>query len=147
MLSTHSFLGSNIFTSIFPCIITFSHLTFTQLLLSVVQTFCTSSVLFRLCKVPLRYVIWIPPLNHRLQTWLPPLQIRGNFGSVPTALHVCLPSFMITILYALSAEIRYVICNLFVKNAATSLLRNARFSLTITISYAPSANPNNVRLG
>ena len=54
---------------------------------------------------------------------------------------------MITILYALSAEIRYVICNLFVKNAATGLLRNARFLLTITISYAPSANPNNVKLG
>ena len=126
MLSTHSFLGSNIFTSIFPFIITFSHLIFTQLLLSLVQMFCTSSVLFCLCKVPLRYVLWILPLNRHLQTWLPPLQIRGNFGSVPTALHVCLLSLRTTILYALGAEIRYVKCSLFVKNAA---------------------NTNNVRLG
>ena len=78
------FLDSNILTSIFPFIITFSHLIFTQLLLSFVQTLCTSSVLLRLCKVPLQYVICILPLRRRLQTWLPP---RGNFGSVSTALH------------------------------------------------------------
>ena len=147
MLARHSFLGSYIFTSIFPFFITFSHLTFTQLLLSVVQTFCTSSVLFRLCKVPLRYVIWIQHLSRRHQTWLLPIQNKGNFGSVLSALLVCLRSFMITICYALSAETRYVIRNLFVMNAATGLLRNARFSLTITINYAPSVNQNGVRLG
>ena len=115
-------LGSSVFTSIFPFIIPFSHLTFTQLLLSVVQTFCTSSVLFCLCKVPLQYVIWILPLNRRLQIWLPPLQLRGNFGSVLTALHVCLLYLMTTTLYALDAEIRYVTWSLFVRNAATGLL-------------------------
>ena len=35
------------FTAIFPFIITFFHLTFNKLLLSIVQTFCTSAVLFR----------------------------------------------------------------------------------------------------
>ena len=106
MLARHSFLGSHISTSIFPFIITFSHLTFTQLLISVVQTFFTSSVLFRLCKVPLRYVIWIQHLSRRHQTWLLPIQNKGNFGSVLTALLACLRFFMITILYALSAETR-----------------------------------------
>ena len=140
-----AFLGSSVFTSIFPLIILFYHLTFTQLLLSVVQTFCTSFVLFCLCKVPLQYVIWIPPLNLHLQIW--PLQRKGDFGSVLTARHVCHPSRVITILYALNAESRYVICELFVKNAATGLLRNARYSLTITIGYVQSTSPNSVRLG
>ena len=134
-LRTRIFLGSSVFASIFPFIIPFPHLTFTQLLLSVVQTFCTSSVLFCLCKVPLQYVIWILPLNHRPQIWLPPLQLRGNFGSVSTALHVCLLFPMTTILYALDAEIRYVTWSLFVRNAATGLFRNARCSLTIAIGY------------
>ena len=83
-------LGLECFDIDIPFIITFSHLIFTQLLLSLVQTFCTGYVLFCLCKVPLQYVIWILPLNRRLQTWLPPLQLRGNFGSVLTALHACL---------------------------------------------------------
>ena len=146
VLARHSFFGLEYFTSIFPFIITFSFLTFTQLLLSVVQTFCASSVLFRLCKVPLRYVIWILHLSHRLQTWPRPIQNKGNSGSVLAVPRACLPFSMITILYALSAETRYVICNLFVMNAATGLLRNARFSLTITISCEQSASPNGVRL-
>ena len=51
--------------------------------------------------------------------------------------------------HTLCTRCRNQVCDisLFVKNAATGLLRNARFSLTITISYAPSANPNNVGLG
>ena len=72
---------------------------------------------------------------------------QRNSGSVLAVPRACLPFSMITILYALSAETRYVICNLFVMNAATGLLRNARFSLTITISCEPSASPNGVRLG
>ena len=56
----------------------------TQVLLSFVQTLCTSSVLLNLCKVPLQYVIWILLLHHGLQTWRP---TGGNFGSVSTALH------------------------------------------------------------
>ena len=133
-MRTSIFLGSSVFTSIFPLNIIFYHLNFIQLLLSVVQTFCTSSVLFGLCKVPLQYVIWIPPLNLRLQIWSPPFQIR-DFGSVITARHVDLQSRMITILYTLNAESGYVTCKLFVNNAATGLLRNARCSLAITIGY------------
>ena len=66
-LLTRIFLGSSVFASIFPFIILFSHLTFIQLLLSVVQAFCTSAVLLGLCKVPLQCVIWILPLSRRLQ--------------------------------------------------------------------------------
>ena len=134
-LRTSIFLGSSVFTSIFPLIILFYRLTFIQLLLSVVQTFCTSSIVFGLCKVPLQYVIGIPPLKLRLQIWPPPFQIREDFGSVITARHVDLQSRIITILYALNAESRYVTCKLFVNNATTGLLRNARCSLAITISY------------
>ena len=134
-MRTSIFLGSSFFTSIFPLIILFYHLTFIQFLLSVVQTFCTSSVLFGLCKVPLQYVIWIPTLNLRLQIWPPPFQIREDFGSVITACHEDLQSRMITILYALNAESRYVTCKLFVNNATTGLLRNPRCSLAITIGY------------
>ena len=146
-LLTRIFLGSSVFASIFPFIIPFSHLTFIQLLSSVVQAFCTSAVLFCLCKVPLQYVIWILPLNRRLQIWPPLLQLRGNFGSVPTALRVCLLFLMTTILYALDAEIRYVTWSLFVRNAATGLLRNAGCLLTITIVSVLNASTNNVRLG
>ena len=94
------------FTSIFPLIILFYHFPFTQLLLSVVQTFCTSFISIGLCKVPLLYVIWIQPLNLRLQIW--PLQRKGDFGSVLIVHHGCHPSRMTTILYALNAESRYV---------------------------------------
>ena len=129
-MRTSIFLGSSVFTSIFPLIILFYHLTFIKLLLSVVQTFCTSSIVFGLCKVPLQYVIGIPPL----------------FGSVITARHVDLQSRIITILYALNAKSRYVTCKLFVNNATTGLLRNARCSLAVTIGYVWSTSPNRVRL-
>ena len=74
-------------------------------------------------------------MNLRLQIWPPPFQIREDFGSVISARHIDLQSRMITILYALNAESRYVTCKLFVNNAATSLLRNARCSLAVTIGY------------
>ena len=45
-LLTRIFLGSSVFASIFPFIIPFSHFTFIPVLLSVVQAFCTSAVLF-----------------------------------------------------------------------------------------------------
>ena len=45
-MKTQYFALAN-FTAIFPFIITFFHLTFNKLLLSIVQTFCTSAVLFR----------------------------------------------------------------------------------------------------
>ena len=106
-MRTAFFLGSSVFTSIFPLIIIFYHLTFIQSLLSNVQTSCTSSGLVTLCKVPLRYVIGIPTPNFR-QIWPPPFHIRQHFGSVITACHEHLQSRMITTLYALNAESRYV---------------------------------------
>ena len=109
ILAKHSIFALVFFTSIFPFITIFSLLTFTQLLLSVVQTFCTSAVLFRVCKVHLRYEIWIQHQSRRHQIWPLPIQNKGNFGSVLTAHHVCLRFYMIIIPYALSAEIRYVI--------------------------------------
>ena len=111
-MRTAFFLGSSVFTSIFPLIILFYHLTFIQFLLSVVQTSCTSSVLFGVCKVPLQYIIWIPTLNLCLQIWPPPFQIREDFESLITACHEDLQSRMITTLYALNAESRYVTCKL-----------------------------------
>ena len=106
-MRTAFFLGSSVFTSIFPLIIIFYHLTFIQSLLSNVQTSCTSYELFTLCKVPLRYVIGIETPNFR-QIWQPPFQIKQHFGSVITACHEQLQSRMITTLYALNAESRYV---------------------------------------
>ena len=84
ILLRHSIFGLVYFTSIFPFIIIFCHLIFTQLLLIIVQTLCTSSVLLNVCKVNLPYIIWILLLRHGLQTWRP---TRGNFGSVSTTLH------------------------------------------------------------
>ena len=109
ILARHSIFALVFFTSIFPFITIFSFLTFTQLLLSVLQTFCTSAVLFRVCKVRLRYDIWIQHQSGRHQIWPLPIQNKGSFGSVLTAHHVCLRFYMIIIPYALSAEIRYVI--------------------------------------
>ena len=79
------------------------------MLLTVLQTFCTSAGLFRVCKVRLRYERWIQQQSRRQQIWPLPNQNKGNFESVLTAHHVCLRFYMIIIPYALSAEIRYVI--------------------------------------
>ena len=84
ILLRHSIFGLVYFTSIFPFIIIFCHLIFTQLLLIIVQTLCAISVLLNLSKVNLPYIISILLLRHGLQTWRP---TRANFGSVSTALH------------------------------------------------------------
>ena len=60
---------------------------------------------------------------------------------------VCLPLPLTTILYALNAEIRYVIWYWFVMNAAIGLLRSADFLLNITIVLGLGASTNDVRLG
>ena len=106
-MRTAFFLGSSVFTSIFPLAIIFHYLTFIQSILSNVQTSCTSSRLFTLYKVPLRYVIRIPNSNFR-QIWRLPFQIRQDFGVVINAWSRKLQSRMITTLYALNAESRYV---------------------------------------
>ena len=109
ILARHSIFALVFFTSLFPFITIFSLLTFTQIPLTVLQTFCTSAGLFRVCKVRLRYERWIQQQSRRHQIWPLPNQNKGNFGSVLTAHHVCLRFYMIIIPYALSAEIRYVI--------------------------------------
>ena len=68
ILLRHSIFGLVYFTSIFPFIIIFCHLIFTQLLLIIVQTLCTISVLLNLSKVNLPYIISILLLRHGLQT-------------------------------------------------------------------------------
>ena len=57
ILLRRSIFGLVYFTSIFPFIIIFLSFNLTQLLLSIVQTLCTSSVLLNLSKVNLPYII------------------------------------------------------------------------------------------
>ena len=103
------FLRSYFLHRYFLFITIFSILTFTQMLLTLSQTFCTSAVLLHVCKVRLRYERWIQQQSRRQQIWPLTNKNKGNFGSVLTAHHVCLRFYMIIIPYALSAEIRYVI--------------------------------------
>ena len=104
------FLRSYFLHRYFLFIAIFSILTFTQMLLTLSQTFCTSAVLLHVCKVRLRYERWIKQQSGRQQIWPLTNQNKGNFGgSVLTAHHVGLCFYMIIIPYAISAEIRYVI--------------------------------------
>ena len=134
-------MGSRFLPSIFPFHYPFSHFTFIPLLLSVVQAFCPSAVFV----VLMQSTFTVRNMDSTPEP--PPLQSRGSLGSVPTVLLVCLPLLLTTILYALNAEIRYVIWSWFVMNAATGLFKSARCLLIITIVLELGASINNVRLG
>ena len=86
-------------------------------------------------------------LNCRLQTWPLLLQPRRNFGHVYTAPIVCLIMILITTLFALHVEVRYVIWILFVMNAAIGLHRNEKCLFLITAVYRLGASINSARLG
>ena len=104
------FLRSYFLHRYFLFITIFSILNFTQMILTLSQTFCTSAVLLHVCKVCLRYERWIKQQSGRQQIWPLTNQNKGNFGSVLTAHHVCLCFLYDN--HALCTECRNQVCNI-----------------------------------